>query len=124
MLFWQAGQWANIRHRRDTYFMGWTSFMAKTTTTLWDASEHLNSNEDRVAYLEAALDDGDPALITAALGDIARAKGMTQIARDTGLGRESLYKALSPEGNPEFSTVMKVMRALGLKLHAEMASVV
>lgn len=96
--------------------------MAKTKTKLWDASEHLESTEDMVAYLEAALDDGDPALITAALGDIARAKGMTQIARDTGLGRESLYKALSPEGNPEFFTVMKVMRALGLKLHAESVS--
>jgi len=70
------------------------------------------------AYLEAALEDGDPALIAAALGDIARAKGMSQIARETGLGRESLYKALSPDGNPEFSTVLKVVRALGLRLHA------
>jgi probable addiction module antidote protein len=71
-----------------------------------------------MAYLEAALDEGDPALIAAALGDIARAKGMTQIARETGLGRESLYKALSPEGNPEFATIMKVVSALGMKLHA------
>ena len=70
------------------------------------------------AYLEAALEDGDPALIAAALGDIARAKGMSQIARETGLGLESLYKALSPDGNPEFSTVLKVVRALGLRLHA------
>ena len=70
------------------------------------------------AYLEAAFEDGDPALIAAALGDIARAKGMSQIARETGLGRESLYKALSPDGNPEFSTVLKVVRALGLRLHA------
>ncbi len=70
------------------------------------------------AYLEAALEDGDPALIVAALGDIARAKGMSQIARETGLGRQSLYKALSPDGNPEFSTVLKVVRALGLRLHA------
>ena len=70
------------------------------------------------AYLEAALEDGDPALIAAALGDIARAKGMSQIARETGLGRESLYKALSPDSNPEFSTVLKVVRALGLRLHA------
>ena len=68
--------------------------------------------------LEAAFEDGDPALIAAALGDIARAKGMSQIARETGLGRESLYKALSPDGNPEFSTVLKVVRALGLRLHA------
>ncbi len=95
--------------------------MAKTKTSPWDAAEHLETDEDMAAYLEAALDDGDPALITAALGDIARAKGMTQIARETGLGRESLYKALSPEGNPEFSTILKVVRALGLKLHAEIA---
>jgi len=71
-----------------------------------------------VAYLEAALEENDPRLIAAALGDIARAKGMTQIAKKTGLGRESLYKALSAEGNPEFSTVLKVIAALGLQLHA------
>jgi probable addiction module antidote protein len=70
------------------------------------------------AYLEAALEDGDPALVAAALGDIARAKGMADIARETGLGRESLYKALSPEGNPEFATVLKVVKALGLRLRA------
>jgi probable addiction module antidote protein len=70
------------------------------------------------AYLEAALQEGDPALIAAALGDIARAKGMSQIARDAGLGRESLYKALSAEGNPEFATIIKVIAALGLQLHA------
>jgi probable addiction module antidote protein len=95
--------------------------MAKTKTSPWDVAEHLETDEDMAAYLEAALEEGDPALITAALGDIARAKGMSQIARETGLGRESLYKALSPEGNPEFSTVLKVVRALGLKLHAEIA---
>ena len=97
--------------------------MTKTNTSPWDAAEHLETDQDMAAYLEAALDDGDPALITAVLGDIARAKGMTQIARETGLGRESLYKALSPEGNPEFSTILKVIRALGLKLHAEIAPV-
>ena len=70
------------------------------------------------AYLEAALDDGDVSLIAAALGDIARVKGITRIARETGLGRESLYKALSPEGNPELGTILKVVRALGLRLHA------
>jgi probable addiction module antidote protein len=95
--------------------------MAKTKTSPWDAAEHLETDEDMAAYLEAALEEGDPALVTAALGDIARAKGMTQIARETGLGRENLYKALSPEGNPEFATVLKVVRALGLKLHAEIA---
>jgi probable addiction module antidote protein len=73
------------------------------------------------AYLEAALQGGDSALIAAALGDIARAKGMSQIARDAGLGRESLYKALSAEGNPEFATIMKVIAALGLQLHASPA---
>jgi probable addiction module antidote protein len=83
-----------------------------------DPAEHLNTEEDMAAYLEAALEEGDPALVAAALGDIARAKGMTQVARDTGLGRESLYKALSASGNPEFATVMKVIAALGLKLHA------
>jgi probable addiction module antidote protein len=70
------------------------------------------------AYLEAALEDGDPRVVAAALGDIARAKGMTQVARDTGLGRESLYKALSPDGNPELSTLLKVVAALGLQLRA------
>lgn len=97
--------------------------MAKTKTSQWDPAAHLETDEDMAAYLEAALEDGDPALVTAALGDIARAKGMTQIARETGLGRESLYKALSPEGNPEFATILKVVRALGLKLHAEIAHV-
>jgi probable addiction module antidote protein len=93
--------------------------MAKTIkTTLWDPAEHMESAADMAAYLEAALAEGDPALVSAALGDIARAKGMSQIARDTGLGRESLYKALSTDGNPEFATVMKVVQALGMKLHA------
>ena len=90
----------------------------KVKTRPWDAAEHLTTEDDMAVYLEAALEDGDPALIAAALGDIARAKGMSQIARETGLGRESLYKALSPDGNPEFSTVLKVVRALGLRLHA------
>ena len=91
---------------------------AKIKTRSWDPAEHLTTEGDMAAYLEAALEDGDPALIAAALGEIARAKGMSQIARETGLGRESLYKALSPDGNPEFSTVLKVVRALGLRLHA------
>jgi probable addiction module antidote protein len=81
--------------------------------------DHLKTKKDMAAYLEAVLEDGNPALIAAALGDIARAKGgIAKVARKTGLGRESLYKALSPEGNPEFSTVLKVVRALGLRLHA------
>jgi probable addiction module antidote protein len=92
--------------------------MNKKTTKIWDAAEYLETQEDIVAYLEAALEVNDSTLVAAALGDIARAKGMTQIAKKSGLGRESLYKALSPEGNPEFSTVLKVVSALGLKLHA------
>ena len=92
--------------------------MTKTKTKIWDAVEHLKTEEDMAAYFEAALEENDPSLIAAALGDIARAKGMTYVAQKAGLGRESLYKALSPEGNPEFSTILKVVTALGLKLHA------
>jgi probable addiction module antidote protein len=95
--------------------------MAKTRTKKWDPSDHLRSDEDMAAYLEAALEDGDPALVAAVLGDIARARGMTEVARQAGLGRESLYKALSRDGNPELSTVMKVVKALGLRLHASAA---
>ncbi len=90
--------------------------MATTQTRPWDAADHLESDKDIVAYLEAAFEDGDTALIAAALGDIARARGMTTVAAEAGLGRESLYKALSPNGNPELATVLKVMRALGLGL--------
>lgn len=96
--------------------------MTKTRTSPWDPADHLETEADMAAYLEAALAEGDPGLVAAALGDIARAKGMTQLARETGLGRESLYKALSPAGNPEFATVLKVVAALGLKLHAAPAS--
>ncbi len=92
--------------------------MAKIKTRPWDPTEHLETEEDLALYLEAALEDGAPAVVAAALGDIARAKGMSEIARETGLGRESLYKVLSPEGNSEFATVLKVIRALGLRLHA------
>jgi probable addiction module antidote protein len=93
------------------------------TTSLWDASEHLESDEDMVLYLEAAFEDGDPALISAVLGDIARAKGMSKIAEQAGLGRTSLYKALSPEGHPDFDTILKVINALGMKLQATSAKV-
>jgi probable addiction module antidote protein len=87
----------------------------------WDAAGHLQSDEDIALYLEACLEEAgdDAAFIARALGDIARAKGMTQLAKDTGLGRESLYKALSGEGNPSFATILKVMRALGIELHAQ-----
>jgi probable addiction module antidote protein len=84
----------------------------------WNVLDHLRTEEDMQLYLEACMeeDEGDGRLINAALGDIARARGMTQLARDTGLAREGLYKALSADGNPEFSTILKVTRALGLKL--------
>jgi probable addiction module antidote protein len=95
--------------------------VARTKTRVWDVAKHLETKKGMAAYLEAALEDGDPALVAAALGDIARAKGMAEIARETGLGRESLYKALSPDGNPEFGTVLKVVRALGLRLRATIA---
>ena len=90
-------------------------------TKPWDAAEYLDTPEMIAAYLDAAMEDGDPSVISAALGDIARARGMTQIARETGMSRESLYRALSPEGNPEFATVLRVMRALGIKLRAHAA---
>lgn len=90
-------------------------------TRTWDAAEHLETEADMAAYLDAALEDGDTAVIVAALGDIARARGMAQIARETGLGRESLYKALSATGNPEFATILKVVRALGLQFHVQPA---
>ena len=82
----------------------------------YDATEFIETDEDAVAYLRAALEEGDPALLTAALGDVARARGMTQLARDTGITRDGLYKALSPTGNPSFVTVYKVMQALGYRL--------
>lgn len=97
--------------------------MAKTATTRYDVAEHLRTPEEMAAYLEASIEeaDGDATFIAKALGDIARAKGMTQVAREAGLGRESLYKALSATGNPEFGTILKVVTALGLKLHASPA---
>jgi len=87
----------------------------------WDSAEHLKTDEDMAAYLEACLEEAgdDAAFIAKALGNIARAKGMTQLSKDTGLGRESLYKALSGEGNPSFATILKVTHALGLKFHVE-----
>lgn len=88
----------------------------KPRTRPWDAAETLNSKEDIAAYLDAVLEDGDPESLKAALGDVARAKGMTDIAKATGLGRTNLYKALSPSGNPEFATVARVLKALGLRL--------
>lgn len=95
--------------------------MSKTKTTRYDVTEHLRTPEEMAAYLEACFAEanGDAAFIAKALGDIARAKGMAQVARDAGLSRESLYKALSGDRSPGFDTILKVMDALGLKLHAE-----
>ena len=97
--------------------------MSKTTTTHYDVAEHLRTPEEMAAYLEACLEDatGDAALVAKALGDIARAKGMAQVARGAGLSRESLYKALSGDRSPSFDTILKVVGALGLKLHAQAA---
>jgi probable addiction module antidote protein len=94
--------------------------MGKVVLRKWDVVEHLKTEEDMAAYLEAAIEEAedDSAFIAKVLGDIARARGMSQLAKDTGLGRESLYKALSGEGNPSFATILKVTRALGLRLHA------
>lgn len=88
--------------------------------TRWDAADQLNTEEDMALYLDACLEDdpGDGSLVRAALNDIARARGMTQLAHDTGLTREGLYRALSATGNPEFSTVLKVIKALKIRLHA------
>ena len=88
----------------------------KLKTYPWDVVDHLDSDEAIALYLDAVLEEDDPVLLAAALGDVARAKGMTSVSRETGLGRESLYKSLSENGNPEFATVQKVIRSLGLKL--------
>lgn len=95
----------------------------KTRTVAYDVAEQLRTPEEMAAYLDAWLEEApdDAAGIARALGDIARARGMAQVARDAGLSRESLYKALSENGNPSFATVLKVARALGLRLHAQVA---
>lgn len=100
-----------------------TKQRTKETFSRWDAADYLKSEADMAAYLEACLEEApdDPALLAAALGDIARAYGMVRLAEQTGLTREGLYKALSKDGNPRLGTVLKVMRALGLKLTAEVA---
>jgi probable addiction module antidote protein len=87
-----------------------------TETAPYDSADYLQTPDDIAAYLEAAFEDGDPAMITHALGVVARAEGMSEIARRAGLTRASLYKALSEDGHPEFATVLKVLRALGLKM--------
>ena len=96
----------------------------KTKTSPWDVAEHLRTPKEMAAYLEACIEeaDGDAAFIAKALGDIARAQGMTQVAKDSGLSRESLYKALSGERSPSFDTILKVVTTLGLKLSASVRS--
>ncbi len=98
--------------------------MRKTKTTRYDVAEHLRTPAEMAAYLEACIEaaDGDAAFVARALGDMARAKGMANVARAAGLSRESLYKALSGERSPSFDTILKVTRALGLELHAGAAS--
>ncbi len=97
--------------------------MPRTKATRYDVAEHLRTPKEMAAYLEACLEeaDGDAAFIAKALGDIARAKGMAQVARDAGVSRESLYKALSGDRSPDFETILKVVNALGMRLHAKAA---
>lgn len=90
-------------------------------TKPWDPTEHLDTPEAIAAYVEAAFEDGDPALIAAVIGDVARARGMTQLAKEAGVSRETLYKAFSEGGNPTLETLSGVMRALGLKLMVQAA---
>lgn len=85
-------------------------------TTRWDVTQHLDTDEKMALFLEAVFEEGDPATIAAAIGEVARARGMSQIAKDAGLSRENLYRALSGDGNPEFGTVMKVIKAMGFDL--------
>jgi probable addiction module antidote protein len=97
--------------------------MSKIQLKQWDSVEHLKTEDDMAQYLDACLQEAgsDAAFLAKALGNIARAKGMSQLSRDTGLGRESLYKALSGEGNPSFATILKVINALGIRLHVQVA---
>jgi probable addiction module antidote protein len=107
---WKGGCMAIKRRKKETF-------------SRWDAADYLKSDDDMAAYLQACLEEApdDPALIAAALGDIARARGMVQLAKETGLTREGLYKALSKDGNPSLGTVLKVLKALGLKFTPQVA---
>lgn len=92
--------------------------MSDVKFSRYDAADYLKTDEQIAAYLDVALEDGDPAVIARALGAVARARNMSQLARETGMSREGLYKALSGEGNPSFATVLKVARALGIRFQA------
>ncbi len=100
-----------------------TKKRVKETFSRYDTADYLKGEADMVAYLEACMDEAgdDPAIITVALGNIARAYGMVRLAKDTGLTREGLYKALSADGNPSLGTVLKVVKALGIKLTPQVA---
>jgi probable addiction module antidote protein len=120
------GARARIQVRIERLIAGGRSLgsdMPKTKTTRYDVADHLRTPREMAAYLEACLEesDSDAAFIAKALGDIARAKGMAQVARDSGLSRESLYKALSGDRSPDFETILRVVEALGIKLHAKAA---
>jgi probable addiction module antidote protein len=91
----------------------------KTKTIAWDSAAHLETEEDIAAYLDAVLEEGDPALVAHAIGIVARARGMSEIAKASGLTRPSLYKSLSSDGKPEFETIVKVLKALGLRLSVQ-----
>ena len=91
----------------------------KTKTIAWDSAAHLETEDDIAAYLDAVLEEGDPALVAHAIGIVARARGMSEIAKASGLTRPSLYKSLSSDGKPEFETIMKVLKALGLRLSVQ-----
>lgn len=96
--------------------------MPKIHTRPWDAAEHLKTEEDMAAYLEAALEEDNPELISAVLGDIARAKGLSEVANRSGLSPEELTQKMLPDGKPDFVTVLKIVRALGLRFHATIAT--
>lgn len=96
--------------------------MPKEKISRYETADYLKTRKDMVAYLDACLEDGDPSLVAAALGDIARAQNMSQLARDTGMTREGLYKALSAEGNPSFDTILKVAKALGFEMRFKNAA--
>jgi probable addiction module antidote protein len=105
----------------ENHCQGMEGLIMAEKFTRYDTADYLKTDSDMAAYLDACLEEAgdDPAFIAQALGVIARARGMSQLARDTGLARENLYKALSADGNPEFGTILKVIKALGLKLHAQ-----
>ena len=114
-----------ISRRKQKTLLGQRSWLRiceeaemKTKTTIWKAENHLKTKEEREAYLNAAFEDGDASVIAAALGDIARAEGMSKVAKKTGLGRESLYKTLSADGNPALSTILKILKAFDFNLRA------